>query len=72
MKFPELSRKGDPSHLGAVARVVSARDEQRRLAAEADAAQGSTAEPAADSRLRTAAADVAAREAWVEWVERGV
>jgi hypothetical protein len=72
MKFPETSRKGDPSHLGAVARLASAHDEERRLAAEADIAQGSSAEPTAESRLSAATADVAARAAWVGWVEHGV
>lgn len=72
MNFPEMSRKGDPSHVSAVARLAGARDEHRRLAAEALAARGTAAEDAAASHLNSAATDVAAREAWVGWVERGV
>ena len=72
MRFPETSRKADPSHASATARLALARDEERRLAAEADAAQGSAAEHGAASRLSAATADVAARQAWVGWVEHGV
>jgi hypothetical protein len=72
MKFPEMSRQGDPSHLSATARLVGARDEHSRLAAEADAVRGTPAEDAAASRVSAAAADVAAREAWVGWIEHGV
>lgn len=67
-----MSRKGDPSHLSAIARLALARDEERRLAVEADATQGSAAEHAAASRLSAGRTDVAAREAWVGWVEHGV
>ncbi len=72
MKFPEISRKGDPSHVNATARLASARGEEGRLATEADTARGSSAEPAAESRLDAATADVAARAAWVGWIEHGV
>ncbi len=72
MNFPEMSRKGDLSHLGAIARLHAARDEECRLAVEARAARGSSAEAAAESRLSAAATDVAAREAWIGWIERGV
>jgi hypothetical protein len=67
-----MSRNGDPSHVSAIARLALARDDKRRLATEADAAQGSAAEHAAASRLSAGTADVAAREAWVGWVEHGV
>ena len=72
MKFPEISRKGDPSHVSAVARLTAARSEERRLAAADDAARGSADEPEAASRLRAATAEIRAREAWVGWVEHGV
>jgi hypothetical protein len=72
MKFPETSRKGDPSHLSAIDRLACARDEQRRLAGEAHAAQGSSAQDATESHLSEAKADVAAREAWLGWIEGGV
>lgn len=72
MRFPEISRKGDPSHVSAIARLTAARREERRLAAAADAAKGSADEPEAASRLSGATAEVGAREAWVGWVEHGV
>jgi hypothetical protein len=72
MNFPEMSRQGDPSHSSAIARLACARGEHRRLAAEAHAARGTSAEHAAACRVSAAAADVAAREAWIGWVERGV
>jgi hypothetical protein len=71
MKFPEISRKGDPSHVSAIARLTSARHEERRMTA-AHAAAGGADEPEAASRLGAASAEVAAREAWVRWVEHGV
>jgi hypothetical protein len=72
MKFPEISRKGDPSHASAIARLTAARREERRLAAAAHAARNSADEAAAQSQLSAAAAEVTAREAWVGWVEHGV
>ncbi len=72
MKFPEISRKGDPSHASAIARLTAARREERRLTAAADAARGGADEPEAASRLSAAASEVAAREAWLGWVEHGV
>ena len=72
MKFPEISRRGDPSHVSAIARLTAARHEELRIAAAAHAATGSADEPEAASRLSAASAEVAAREAWVHWVEHGV
>ena len=72
MKFPEISRKGDPSYVSAIARLSAARREERRLAVAAHAARDSADEPEAASRLSAATAEVAAREAWVGWVEHGV
>ena len=72
MKFPEISRKGDPSHDIAVDRLTAARREEHRLAAAAQAASGSADEHEAASRLSAATAEVGAREAWVGWVEHGV
>ena len=71
MKFPEISRIGDPSHASAIARLTAARSEERRLAA-AHTASGSAEEHEAESRLSGATVEVAAREAWVGWVEHGV
>jgi hypothetical protein len=72
MKFPEISRIGDPSHTRAIDRLTAARSEQRRLAAAAHTASGSAEQNEAASRLSGAKAEVAAREAWVGWVEHGV
>jgi len=72
MKFPEISRTGDPSHVSAIARLTAARHEQRRMTAAAHAATGGADAPEAASRLSAASAQVAAREAWVRWVEHGV
>lgn len=72
MKFPEISRKGDPAHTSAIARLTAARREERRLAAATHTASGSAEEHEAASRPSAATAEVAAREAWVGWVEHGV
>ena len=72
MRFPELSRRGESSHSDAIARLDAVRGEQRRLADDAHAATGGPDEHAAASRLSSASGEVAAREAWVDWIERGV
>ena len=72
MKFPEISRTGDPSHASATARLTAARREECRLATTAHAARGSADEAEAASQLSAASAEVAAREAWLGWVEHGV
>ena len=72
MKFPELSRKGDPAHASATDRVAVARCEQRRLAAHANAAIGTSAAHETACRLHEATVELGAREAWVGWIERGV
>jgi hypothetical protein len=72
MMFPEMSRDGDPAHDSATARLAVARGEQRRLAADAKAASGTSTEYETQRRLSAARAEVAAREAWVGWVELGV
>jgi hypothetical protein len=72
MKFPELSRKGDPAHASATDRVAVARGEQRRLAAQANAAIGTSAAHETACLLLQATMELEAREAWVGWIERGV
>jgi hypothetical protein len=72
MRFPERSRTGDPVHTSAVDRLDLARIEQRQLAADAQAASGTSSEDKAAVRLSAANAEVNAREAWVGWIERGV
>lgn len=72
MKFPEISRQGDPAHASAVDRLTAAHSEERRLAAISQAATGGAEEREAASRLSAARSEVAAREAWLGWVEHGV
>ena len=72
MKFPEISRKGDPAHASAVDRLAAARSEEGRLAAVSHAATGSAEEHEAADRLSAAMSEVEAREAWLGWVEHGV
>ena len=72
MRFPERSRRGDAAHTSAVERLDEARDRQDDLTTRAAAAVGTPDEnPAADA-LGAARDRVAAREAWLIWVERGV
>jgi hypothetical protein len=72
MTFPELSREGDPAHASATDRVAVARGEQRRLAAHANAAIGTSAAHETACLLTEATVELEAREAWVGWIERGV
>jgi hypothetical protein len=52
-------------------RLDEAREEHRRVGAERDAAaEGSATERDASRRLEAGRTQVAAREAWLEWVER--
>jgi DNA-binding FadR family transcriptional regulator len=71
MRFPERPRKGDDTHSSALLRLHAARDDYERLCARYAAAEGTSAERAALDRLQMTRAEVAAREAWLVWVERG-
>jgi hypothetical protein len=71
MRFPELPRKGDQSHVSAVRRLDAARDHCGQLADSHAAVEGTSAEPAALHQLDAGRAEVAAREAWLVWIERG-
>jgi hypothetical protein len=72
VRFPERSHVGDPVHTSAVDRLDRARIEQQRLAADAQAARGTSGNDKAAVQLSAANAEVSAREAWVGWIERGV
>jgi hypothetical protein len=72
MKFPELSREGDPAHASATDRVAVARGEPHRLAADARAATGTSAAHETAGLLNDATVELEAREAWLGWIERGV
>jgi hypothetical protein len=69
MKFPE--REGTEAHKAAVRRLDAARVDQRHSTQVHDAAKDTPAESAAASQLAGANEQLAAREAWVKWVERG-
>ena len=71
MKFPELSRRGTDAHDSAVQRRDAARSEQRLRREVLATVRGTDDERSATSELAAANQEVAAREAWVSWVERG-
>jgi uncharacterized protein YqfB (UPF0267 family) len=58
------------SHFGAVERFQAAREERDRRAGQYDAASGSSNELPAFTELQAAEDQLAAREAWVKWIER--
>jgi hypothetical protein len=71
MKFPELPREGTDAHASAVRRRDAARTEQHHQRDVEAAARGTSDERAAASSLASANQDLAARDAWLSWVERG-
>jgi predicted methyltransferase MtxX (methanogen marker protein 4) len=71
MKFPELSRQGTDAHASAVRRRDAARSEQHLRREVLAAVRGTDEERSATSELAAASQELAAREAWVSWVERG-
>jgi uncharacterized protein YqfB (UPF0267 family) len=58
------------SHSSAVKRFQSAREERDRRASQFDAASGSSKELPAFTELQAAEEQLAAREAWLKWIER--
>jgi len=72
MRFPEMPRERDDAHTSAVRRLDEACEEQRRLVAAHALAEGTAVEPAAEQAVEVGHAHVAAREAWLVWIERGV
>ncbi len=71
MRFPESPREGTEAHTSALRRLDAARVEQRDRSEAHEAARDSAGEPAAADELSEANEQVAAREAWVGWIERG-
>jgi len=71
MKFPELPREGTDAHASAVQRRDAARSDQVRRTEVNAAAAGTNQERSAASELGAANHELAAREAWLRWVERG-
>ena len=70
MMFPETTRVGSEGHKDAIRRLEAAQKEQRRRSELDRTARGKHQRDAADG-LAAADDQVAAREAWVKWVERG-
>jgi hypothetical protein len=71
MTFLEASRVGTDAQTSALGRLDAARAEQRNRIEARDAARGTPREHATADDLAGANEQVAAREAWVRWVERG-
>ena len=59
---------GDP-HVQARDRLKAASTEQSRLRDEFEHARGTSSELQADTSLRAAGDELAARERWLQWVE---
>jgi hypothetical protein len=71
MRFPETTRRGSEGHRDAIRRLEAAKEHERHRGEACRAAQGMPSERAAARNLAEAREGVAAREAWVLWVERG-
>jgi hypothetical protein len=71
LTFPDVTREGTAAHKSARDRLDAARDERNRRRATYDAAQGETSQRDALGNLAEANEQLAAREAWVSWIERG-
>lgn len=71
MSFPERSRAGSEAHDSALERLELARSQQQESSRAHDAARETEAQAATAKDLAGANEQVAAREAWVGWVERG-
>jgi hypothetical protein len=69
MRFPETLREEEGAHGAALRRRDSARNAQQQLAENHWAAEGTADEAKAMDRLDAARTTVAAREAWLAWVE---
>jgi hypothetical protein len=71
MTFPRHSQTSGEAHDEAHHKLGTALEDQARLSDENTAAQGSSDELGAGVRLAAANEKVAAREAWVKYVEHG-
>jgi hypothetical protein len=71
MRFPEHTRAGSEAHSGALRRLDEAHNQQREASDAHETSKQTPREPGATSDLAAANEQVAAREAWVSWVERG-
>jgi hypothetical protein len=71
MRFPETPRTGTEGHRDAVRRLEEAKADQHHTSERHDAATGTADERRTADDLAASGERVAAREAWVSWVERG-
>jgi hypothetical protein len=71
MRFPETTRVGSDGHKDAIKRLDAAKEYRRRRSEHHRAVHGTEHEGHAADRVAAADEQVAAREAWVKWVERG-
>jgi hypothetical protein len=70
-EFPEQPREGSEAHSDARRRLDEARTEQSDMSDALDDSKETSGEADAASDLSAAKEKVAAREAWVSWIERG-
>ena len=68
---PARTPRGSEVHASAVTRLETAQSDHLRLRDAAEAARGTNAEARADDEVRHARQTMAAREAWLVWLERG-
>ena len=68
---PDSPREGTEAHESAVRRLDAARSDQHDKTEAHDAAQDPAEEREAATDLAEANEELAAREAWVKWIERG-
>jgi hypothetical protein len=71
MMFPETTRVGSEGHKYAIRRLEAAKEKQRRWSELDRTARGTKHKRDAADGLAAADEQLAAREAWVKWVERG-
>jgi hypothetical protein len=71
MTFPRSTQTSDEAHDEASHKLAAALEDQARLSDANTAAKGSSEELGAGVRLAAANETVAAREAWVKYVEHG-
>jgi hypothetical protein len=71
MMFPRNSQTNGEAHDEASHKLDAALEDRARLSDESTAAEGSSDELGAGVRLAAANETVAAREAWVKYVEHG-
>jgi hypothetical protein len=71
MRFPETTREGSAGHRDALGRLDAAVADQRSKRELHQAVTGTVDERRAADDLAASNEQVAAREAWVSWVERG-